>query len=66
MLPRFNPERFVVGTGLMALGTLGLLSKLGWFDFLTVVRTWWPSIFMVWGAAELYNTFAERAERRTR
>jgi hypothetical protein len=64
MRPRFEPDKLAIGAGLVALGTVGLLSRIGWLDFLTTVHTWWPAILVVWGFAELYATFAERETRR--
>jgi hypothetical protein len=61
---RFSPERLVVGLGLVALGVLGTLARSGTVDLLTVVHTWWPASLVVWGLAELYNTFAARAGGR--
>jgi len=65
MPPRFSPERLVVGVGLMALGVVGLLSRLGHLDFLSAVRTWWPAILVFWGLVEIYNTYAARSAGRT-
>jgi len=64
MAPRFSPERLVAGLGLMALGVVGSLARNGAMDFLATVRTWWPASLVVWGLAELYNTFAARAGGR--
>jgi hypothetical protein len=61
MGPRFSPERVVMGVSLVALGVVGMMARSGSLDFLTVVHTWWPSSLVLWGVAELYNTFAERA-----
>ena len=65
MPPLFSPERLVVGVGLLALGSVGLLSTLGWLDFLTAVQTWWPAILVFWGLVELYNTYSARSAGRT-
>jgi hypothetical protein len=64
MPPRFSPERAVVGAGLVALGAVGLVSRLGRLDFLTAVRTWWPAILVLWGVVELYNTYSARSAGR--
>jgi hypothetical protein len=64
MGPRFSPEKVVVGVSLVALGLVGALARSRSVDFLTVVHTWWPASLIVWGVAELYNTFADRAGRR--
>jgi hypothetical protein len=64
MALRFSPERLVVGLGLVAIGVVGTLARTGAVNFLTVVRTWWPMSLVVWGVAELYNTFAARGGRR--
>ncbi len=66
MAPRFSPERLVVGVSLVALGVIGTMARSGSLDFLTVVHTWWPASLVLWGVAELYNTFAERAGGGTR
>ena len=63
MGPRFSPEKLVVGVSLVALGVTGTLARAGSVDFLAVVHRWWPASLVVWGVAELYNTFAERAGR---
>ena len=65
MAPRFRPEKLVVGASLMALGAVGTLARAGSVDFLSVVHTWWPTSLVVWGLAELYNTFAARAGERS-
>jgi hypothetical protein len=64
MSTRFEPDKLAIGAGLVALGAVGLLSRLGRLDFLTTVHTWWPAILVVWGFAELYATFAERGTKR--
>ena len=64
MALRFSPERLVVGLGLVALGVVGTLARTGALDFLATVRMWWPTSLVVWGLAELYNTFAARADGR--
>jgi hypothetical protein len=64
MALRFSPERLVVGLGLVALGVVGTLARNGSLDFLGTVRTWWPMSLVVWGLAELYNTFSARAGGR--
>ena len=66
MGPRFSPERIVVGLSLVALGIVGTMARSGSVDFLTVVRTWWPASLVVWGVAELFNTFLDRARRGLR
>ena len=66
MTPRFSPEKLVAGVSLVALGVIGTMARSGSLDFLTVVHTWWPTSLVLWGAAELYNTFAERAGRVSR
>ena len=57
MAPRFSVERFVLGLCLIAIGTLWTLSLLGAVELLPTLRRWWPMALIVWGAAELFNTF---------
>jgi cell wall-active antibiotic response 4TMS protein YvqF len=64
MPPRFSPERVVVGAGLVALGALGFLSRLGRLEFLNAVHVWWPAILVLWGVVELYNTYSARSAGR--
>lgn len=65
MARHFRPERLVVGLSLVALGILGTLARSGAVDFLAALHTGWPLTFVVWGLAELYNTFAARAAERS-
>jgi hypothetical protein len=48
----------------VALGAVGLVSRLGRLDFLTAVRTWWPALLVLWGVVELYNTYSARSAGR--
>lgn len=66
MTPRFSPEGLVAGVGLVALGVIGTMARSGSLDFLTVLHTWWPASLVLWGVAELYNTFVDRAGRGAR
>jgi hypothetical protein len=57
---RFSPERIVVGASLIGVGALDILSRMGRVEFLTALRTWWPTTLVVWGVAELVKTLAAR------
>jgi Domain of unknown function (DUF5668) len=63
MAPRIRSEGIVAGFSLIGLGLLWMLSNLGWLDLLTSVRRWWPLVLVVWGAAELLNTWTVRNRR---
>jgi hypothetical protein len=52
-----------VGAGLLGLGVLGALDSLDRIDMLGALRTWWPSILVVWGCGELYDTAVARSRR---
>lgn len=60
--PRLEPESLVVGLSLVALGFLWVMSNLGRLEMLPVVRTWWPSVLVVWGLLELGNSVAARSD----
>jgi len=60
--PRLKPESLVIGLCLVTLGSLWILSNLGRVEMLPVVRTWWPSVLVVWGLLELLNSFASRSD----
>lgn len=64
MPPRFSVERFVLGVCLIALGTVWTLALLDLVDLLPTLRRWWPLTLVVWGAAELFNTFVLAPRRR--
>jgi hypothetical protein len=53
----FRPEGLALGVGLLGLGVLAILAKLGYVDLLRSVRLAWPLVLIVWGGAELYKTF---------
>jgi hypothetical protein len=59
----FSPERIVVGVGLIGIGALDILARMGRLEFLTALRTWWPTTLIVWGAAELIRTLSARTGR---
>lgn len=61
MAPRLRPERLAIGTALLGLGVLGTLGTLDRVDMLGALRTWWPSILVLWGCAELYDTAIDRS-----
>jgi hypothetical protein len=56
----FKPDVVAVALGLIALGVLWLLANLGRLDLITTVRTWWPSVLIVWGVLELVKSIAAR------
>jgi hypothetical protein len=55
---RFKPEGVALGAGLLGLGVLATLANLGYVDLLPSVRLTWPFVLVIWGVAELYNTFS--------
>lgn len=57
---RFKPEGIALGAGLCGLGVLAMLANLGYLDLLPSVRLTWPLVLVIWGLAELYNTFSAR------
>jgi hypothetical protein len=65
MPPKLKPEPLVVGVSLIALGALWTLGNLGRLDMLSTVRTWWPSILVIWGLLELYDSVFLRARSAT-
>jgi hypothetical protein len=58
--PLLRTETLVLGFVLIASGAVGLLANLGRLEALAALRTWWPLALVVWGALELYNTYAAR------
>jgi hypothetical protein len=62
--PAFSPEGVTLGIGLVALGLVWTLSNLGKVDALSVLRTWWPAAFVVWGVLELVDLGIRRSSRR--
>jgi len=62
---RVSTEALVFGLGLVALGVLVLLSNLGKIELLATLRTWWPVMLIVWGVAELANSWAQSTRRRS-
>lgn len=63
MAPRLKPEGLAIGAALLGLGLLGTLASLDRIDMLGALRTWWPSILVLWGCAELYDTAIDRSRR---
>jgi hypothetical protein len=63
MTLRFSPEGLVLGAGLVGVGTLDLLSRLGRLDFLDTLHTFWPLAFILWGAIELFESLRARRGR---
>ena len=64
MAASFSIERIVIGFGLLGLGILWTLANAGRIDLLSTLRTWWPSLLVLWGALELVTAFSRRPERR--
>jgi LiaF transmembrane domain len=56
----FKPDVVAVALGLITLGVLWLLANLGRLDLITTVRTWWPSVLIVWGVLELVKSISAR------
>ena len=60
MASRFRPEGVALGIACLGFGALALLANLGYLDLLKAVRVFWPLVLVVWGVAELVNTFSAR------
>ena len=54
-------EGFVVGVCLLLLGVVWTLANLGALELIETLRTWWPLSLVIWGAAELFNTWRARS-----
>lgn len=65
MGPALKVEAFVLGVCLLALGILWTLANLGALDLMPTLRTWWPLSLVVWGLAELANTYLTRLRKRS-
>ena len=61
----FSPEGLTLGICLVALGLVWTLGNMGRLDTLTVLRTWWPLSFVLWGVLELVDLAMRRASRRS-
>lgn len=61
MARAYSPESLVVGLALVAIGVVWTLGNLGRLDALATLRTWWPSILIVWGGLELAATLTRRS-----
>ncbi len=57
----FSIERVVLGFALLALGVLWLLANAGRLDLLGTLRTWWPSLLVLWGGLELAQSLVVRS-----
>jgi hypothetical protein len=64
MAASFSIERVVLGFALLALGVLWMLANAGRLDLLATLRTWWPSLLVLWGGLELAQALVGRAARR--
>ena len=60
-----DTERVVLGLGCIGVGGLWLLANLGWVDLLTTLRRFWPSLLVIWGGLELYNSAVQARRRRS-
>jgi hypothetical protein len=63
MAPALRVEAFVVGFCVLALGVLWTLANLDILELLPTLRTWWPASLVVWGLAELANTYLSRSAK---
>jgi hypothetical protein len=59
----FSPEGLTLGAGLVAVGVLWTLSNMGSLDLLSVLRTYWPVLLVLWGVLELVDLALRRAGR---
>ena len=50
----------MVGTSLVGVGVVWTLSNLGRIDMLSTLRTYWPSMLILWGLIELFNELVAR------
>jgi hypothetical protein len=53
-------ESFVLGVCLLLLGGVWTLANLGALELIDTLRSWWPLSLVIWGAAELVNTWRAR------
>ena len=53
MAASFSIERVVLGSALLGLGVVWMLANSGRVDLLSTLRTWWPSLLVLWGGLEL-------------
>ena len=63
MAASFSIERIVIGFALLGLGVLWLLANAGRVDLLSALRTWWPTLLVLWGALELAAALVRPAGR---
>jgi hypothetical protein len=63
MAASFSIERVVLGFALLALGVLWMLANAGRLDLLSTLRTWWPSLLVLWGGLELAQAILGRPAR---
>lgn len=63
MATPFSIERIVIGFALLGLGVLWLLANAGRVDLLSALRTWWPTLLVLWGALELVAALVRPARR---
>jgi uncharacterized membrane protein len=64
MAASFSIERVVLGFALLGLGVVWMLANSGRVDLLSTLRTWWPSLLVLWGGLELAQGILGRAARR--
>jgi len=58
-------ESFVLGVCLLLLGCAWTAANLGLVELLPTLHTYWPLAFVIWGLAELVNTWLSRSGRRS-
>jgi len=64
MAASFSIERVVLGFALLGLGVVWMLANAGRLDLLSTLRTWWPSLLVLWGGLELAVAVLGRSARR--
>jgi len=61
MAASFSVERVVLGFALLGLGAVWMLANAGRLDLLSTLRTWWPSLLVLWGSLELVQALVFRS-----
>ena len=55
----------VLGIALIVVGILWTLANIGTLDLLGTLRRWWPASLVLWGALELYRSYADARTGRS-